>query len=229
MKKYVAEAMSGKQKALSLAADLAADWNEEEAKAFLRLMTQYKCAMMEIETRINLLKEEHMLEFGRAPVSSIKSRLKTPQSIKEKMSRKGLPITIDSMRENLNDIAGVRAICAFPEDVNTLAIALLRQDDITLLQKKDYIECPKENGYRSLHMIVTIPVYLANENKRVKVEIQLRTIAMDFWASLEHQLRYKSNAEFTPEMAKELYQCAQLSAELDNRMDRLRKSVQKDF
>ena len=222
----MAEATAGREKALSLAADLAAGWNEEEAKAFLRLMTQYKCAMMEIETRINLLNEEHILEFGRASVSSVKTRLKTPQSIKEKIMRKGFALTMDSIRENLNDIAGVRVICAFPEDVNTIAKALLRQDDITLLQKKDYIECPKENGYRSLHMIVNIPVYLANENKRIKVEIQIRTIAMDFWASLEHQLRYKSNVEFTPEMATELYQCAQLSAELDNRMDRLRKSVQ---
>jgi putative GTP pyrophosphokinase len=159
------------------------------------------------------------------PINSIKTRVKTLQSIKEKLERRNLAMTPESIRENLNDIAGVRVICAYPEDVYTLADALLRQDDITLLRKKDYIEHPKPSGYRSLHLIVTVPIYLSREKRQVKVEVQLRTIAMDFWASLEHQIRYKSNATFTEEVAQELFQCAQLSADLDKRMDRLRQSV----
>ena len=129
------------------------------------------------------------------------------------------------MEENLKDIAGVRVVCSFQADVYSLAEALLSQDDVTLLEKKDYIANPKPNGYRSLHMIVGIPIFLAHEKRMMKVEIQLRTIAMDFWASLEHQLRYKKDNEFTDEMAEELYQCGQLSADLDRRMDRLRKQT----
>lgn len=214
------------QRMMASVDDQTVEWVQKKTRELLHLMTHYKCAMMEIETRFNLLNEEYALEYGRTPINSIKTRLKTLPSIKEKMERRELPLTPDSIRENLNDIAGVRVICAFPEDVYTLAEALLRQDDITLLQKKDYIANPKGNGYRSLHMIVTVPIYLAHEKRQMKVEIQLRTIAMDFWASLEHQLRYKSDAEFTDDMAEELFRCAQLSAELDNRMDRLRKSVQ---
>ncbi len=132
---------------------------------------------------------------------------------------------MDSIEENLNDVAGVRIICSFPEDVYLLADALLSQDDIALVNIKDYIKNPKPNGYRSLHIIVAIPIFLAKEKRMMKVEIQLRTIAMDFWASLEHQLRYKKDVEFTEEMASELYLCAEKSAELDFRMDALRKSV----
>lgn len=215
------------QRMLSSVDDQTAEWAQQKAKELFHIMTHYRCAMMELETRFNLLNEEYALVHGRTPISSIKTRLKALPSIKEKMERRGFPMTLDSIRENLNDIAGIRVICAFPEDVYTLADALLHQDDIVLLKKKDYIEQPKANGYRSLHMIVTVPVYLANEKRHVKVEVQLRTIAMDFWASLEHQLRYKNDAEFTDDMAAELYQCAQASADLDNRMDRLRRSVQR--
>ena len=126
----------------------------------------------------------------------------------------------------MNDIAGVRVICAFPEDVYAIAESFLKQDDITLIEMKDYIKNPKPNGYRSLHLIVAIPIFLAHEKKMMKVEIQLRTIAMDFWASLEHQLRYKKDAEFTDEMAQELLECAEISSKLDIRMEALRKQVQ---
>jgi putative GTP pyrophosphokinase len=214
------------QKMLAVVDDRTAEWAQKKAQETFHLLTHYKCAMMEIETRFNLLNEEYALEHGRTPINSIKTRLKTLQSIKEKMERRQLAVTPDSIQENLNDIAGVRVICAYPDDVYILADALLRQDDITLIHKKDYIAQPKASGYRSLHLIVTVPIYLSRGKKQMKVEIQLRTIAMDFWASLEHQLRYKSNATFTEEMAEELFQCAQLSADLDNRMDRLRQSVQ---
>lgn len=202
------------------------EWAQKASTEFAKRMSYYKCAMLEVETRFNVLNEEYILEHGRAPVNSIKSRLKTLPSLREKLERKNIPFDVDTMEEQLNDIAGVRVICSFPEDVYTMANAFLAMDDIEVLQEKDYIKNPKPNGYRSLHLIVAIPVYLAGGKRMTKVEIQLRTIAMDFWASLEHQLRYKQDNEFTEEMATELYACAQLSAALDLRMDKLRKSIQ---
>ena len=141
------------------------------------------------------------------------------------MERKGIPVSISAIEENLNDVAGVRVICSFPEDVYNLAEALLKQDDITLIEKKDYIQNPKANGYRSLHLIVAVPIFLHSEKRSMKVEIQLRTIAMDCWASLEHQLHYKKTNEFTRGMEEELRECAKLSTDLDARMDRLRREA----
>ena len=198
----------------------------EQYDAFMKLMAYYRCAMMEIETKLNVLNQEFSLRYDRNPLSSIKSRLKSPASIREKLTRRGINVTIENIEACLNDVAGVRVICAFPEDVRTIANALLGQDDVELIERKDYILNPKENGYRSLHLIVAVPIYLAHEKRKMRVEIQLRTIAMDFWASLEHQLRYKKDVVFTDEMAKELKFCADLSAELDRRMDHLRESVQ---
>ncbi len=200
---------------------------EKQSKEFVKLMSYYKCAMMEIETKFNVLNEEYSLAHDRNPISSIKTRLKKPSSIKEKLERRGLEVSVENMEKNLTDIAGVRVICSFPEDVYTLAGALLQQDDVRLITMKDYIANPKQNGYRSLHMIVEIPIFLAQQKKMMRVEIQLRTIAMDFWASLEHQLCYKKDNEFTEDMAQELFECARKSAELDLRMDELRKNVQK--
>jgi len=205
--------------------DKALDWAKRKGVELQKLMAYYKCAMMEIETKFKVLNEEYSLQFDRNPISSIKCRIKKVPSILEKLERKGLPITVESIEENLNDVAGVRVICSFPEDVYTLANALLKQDDITLLERKDYIEAPKKNGYRSLHLIVSVPIFLHNEKKLMKVEIQLRTIAMDCWASLEHQLHYKKDKEFTSEMELELIECARLSMELDNKMDALRKQA----
>lgn len=189
---------------------------------FNKLMAYYRCAMMEIETKLQVLNEEFSLQYDRNPINSVKSRLKKPVSIKAKMDKRGLPMTVESIEKHLHDVAGVRVVCSFPKDVYTIAEALLSQDDITLLEKKDYIQNPKENGYRSLHLIVAVPIFLAKEKRIMRVEIQLRTIAMDFWASLEHQLRYKKDVTFTEEMADELLYCAQLSSELDQRMDSLR-------
>jgi putative GTP pyrophosphokinase len=198
---------------------------KEQVDNYKTLMAYYRCAMMEIETKFNVLNEEFSLALDRNPINSIKTRLKSFESIKEKLQRKGLPLKVNSIEENLNDVAGVRVVCSFPEDVYTLAEALLKQDDIVLIEKKDYIANPKENGYRSLHLIVSVPIFLAKEKRYMRVEIQLRTIAMDVWASLEHQIRYKKENEFTTEMAMELKKCAQLSAELDSRMDALREIV----
>ena len=195
------------------------------SKEFIKIMSYYKSAMLEIETRFQALNEEYLFEYERYPINSIKTRMKSLPSIQEKMIRRNIPFTLKDIEQQLNDIAGVRVICAFPADVYRMAEAFLKQDDIVLLQKKDYIAEPKANGYRSLHLIVEVPVHLAAGKRMTKVEIQIRTIAMDFWASLEHQLRYKQDVEFSDEMAAELYECAVLSAQLDNRMDNLRRSV----
>ncbi len=198
------------------------------AQNFSKMMSYYRCAMMEIETKFNVLNEEFSLRLDRNPISDIKSRIKSMFSIREKLQNRGLPFTLEAMEAHLHDIAGVRVVCSFPEDVYMLAEALLKQDDIKLLEKKDYIKNPKPNGYRSLHLIVTVPIFLAHEKREMRVEIQLRTIAMDFWASLEHQLRYKKDFAFTEEMANELLTCANLSAELDARMDAIRSKLQID-
>lgn len=202
------------------------EWSKQFTDPLRKLMAYYRCAMMEIETKFNVLNEEFSLRYDRNPISGVKTRLKSMESIRNKLEKKGLPVKVDSIENHLNDVAGVRVICAFPKDVYTLANALLAQDDISLLEKKDYIKNPKPNGYRSLHLIVTVPIFLAEEKRVMKVEIQLRTIAMDFWASLEHQLRYKKEFIFSEEMVEELKQCAEMSAELDARMDHIRSVVQ---
>ena len=196
-----------------------------QSHGFITLMSYYKCAMMEVETKLNVLNEEFSLRFDRNPINSIQSRLKSPVSIEEKLASKNLPMTLQTIEKNLNDIAGVRVICSFLEDIYLLADCLLGQDDITLIERKDYISNPKPNGYRSLHLIVQIPIYLQAGKRNIRVEIQLRTIAMDCWASLEHQLRYKKDLADTKQIARELHRCAVISAELDMRMDRLRKQL----
>lgn len=202
-------------------------WEEikEKSQPYIKLMSYYKCAMMEIETKFNVLNEEFSLQHDRNPISSIKCRLKSPDSIVNKLKKNSASYSLASVEEYVHDVAGVRVCCSFIEDVYMLADALLSQDDVTLIEKKDYIANPKPNGYRSLHLIVEIPIFLANEKRTMKVEIQLRTIAMDFWASLEHQLRYKKDFEFTQDMADELLSCAELSAALDRKMDALRDRV----
>ncbi len=189
------------------------------------LMAYFRCAIMEIETKLNVLNEEFSLRLDRNPISSIKSRLKKPISIKEKCDRKGIPFSLGNIENGIHDIAGVRVVCSFERDVYRIAEALLSQDDIELIERRDYIKNPKENGYRSLHLIVTVPIFLAHEKRIMKVEVQLRTIAMDFWASLEHQLYYKKDFSFTDDMRKELSDCAELSSRLDRRMDELRRLV----
>jgi putative GTP pyrophosphokinase len=201
-------------------------WTKGVLQKYNKLMAYYRCAIMEVETKFNVLNEEFSLRYDRNPISGIKSRLKRLDSIKEKLERRDLPFTLETVEEHIHDVAGVRVICSFVDDVYLLADALLKQDDITLLEKKDYIANPKPNGYRSLHLIVTVPIFLEHEKRIMQVEIQLRTIAMDFWASLEHQLRYKKDFEFTESMAKELQDCADLSAQLDARMDSLRAHVE---
>ena len=202
------------------------NWSKEIMQQYKRLMAYYRCAIMEVETKFNVLNEEFSLQYDRNPISGIKSRIKSLDSIKEKFERKNMFFNWETMEEHIYDVAGVRVVCSFVDDVYLLADALLKQDDVILLEKKDYIANPKANGYRSLHLIIEIPIFLEHEKRSMKVEIQLRTIAMDFWASLEHQLRYKKNYDFTEEMKKELQNCAELSAQLDLKMDSLRERVE---
>ena len=201
------------------------EWITEKSQPFRELMAYYKCAMMEVETKFNVLNQEFSVQYDRNPIESIRSRIKEPPSILDKLLRNKLPMTIESMEENLSDVAGVRVICSFIEDIYMLAGCLLKQDDVTLIRYKDYIKNPKENGYRSLHLIVQVPIFLAHKKKLMKVEIQLRTIAMDFWASLEHKLKYKKNRPDSELLTQELKECADMSAQLDERMEQIRKSV----
>lgn len=188
---------------------------------FDTLMAYYQCAIMEIETKFRVLDVEFSLQYDRNPIESIKSRIKSHESLIRKMRSRNIPLNLQAMEENITDIAGIRVICSFPEDIYTLAECLLRQDDITLIERKDYIQNPKESGYRSLHLIVEVPIFLQNQTRKMKVEVQLRTIAMDFWASLEHKLRYKKNIpdDMAHELAEELRMCAEQSASLDQRME----------
>ncbi len=187
---------------------------------YRELMSYYRCAMMEVETKFNVLNEELSLQYDRNPIESIKTRLKSPESIAEKLQRRGFPLTVESIEENLNDIAGVRVICSFPSDIYQLADAFLKQDDITLLQRKDYIAEPKPNGYRSLHLIVETPIFLHDQKRMMRVEVQFRTISMDWWASLEHKIRYKKDLPELDHVNRELFECAQMSAQLDARMEK---------
>ena len=190
-------------------------------------MAYYKCAIMEIETKFRVLNEQFSLEYDRNPIETIKTRLKSPDSIVKKLAKKDVPLTVESIEKNLNDIAGVRVICSFPEDIYVLADCLLQQDDIKLIEVKDYIKNPKPNGYRSLHLIVEIPIFLKDEKKNMRVEVQLRTIAMDFWASLEHKLSYKKDIPQDEEelLRRELLDCAQISADLDLRMEKIKNRI----
>lgn len=193
---------------------------------YKELMAYYRCAMMEVETKFRVLSENFSLEDDRNPIEAIKTRMKSPESISNKLRSRDLPLTIESIEENLNDVAGVRVICGFPGDIYRLAEAFLRQDDVTLIEKKDYIENPKRNGYRSLHLIVSVPIYLHDEKRHMRVEVQFRTIAMDWWASLEHQIRYKKEVTVTNAHAKELRDCAEQAALLDYRMEQLYNTIQ---
>ena len=195
------------------------------AMPYRELMSYYRCAMMEVETKFNVLNEELSLQYDRNPIETIKTRLKSPESILEKLHRKNYPVAFDSIEQNLNDIAGVRVICAFPSDIYQLEEAFLKQDDIRLVERKDYIANPKSNGYRSLHLIVEIPIFLHDHKRLMRVEVQFRTISMDWWASLEHKIRYKKGLQESDHVDQELFECAKMSAELDSRMEKLQQFV----
>ena len=203
---------------------------KENMKLSKKLMTYYSCALLEIETKFKVLNQQFSLEQEHNPIETIKTRLKSTESILEKLHRKSLPMDMAAVEENLYDVAGIRVICPFINDIYCLADCLLQQDDVTLIEKKDYIKNPKENGYRSLHLIVETPIFLQDEKRLMKVEVQLRTIAMDFWASLEHRMRYKKNLnpELSEMLSTELKDCAETSARLDIRMGRVKDVIEKN-
>jgi putative GTP pyrophosphokinase len=229
----------------NLMSDEVFDFIRENTMPFNELMAYYRCAIMEVETKFKVLNEQFSLQYDRNPIETIKTRIKSTEGIIKKANKKNIPFTMESIEQNIRDIAGVRVICSFTEDIYMLADCLLQQDDITLIEKKDYIKNPKESGYRSLHLIIEIPIFLQNEKRRMKVEVQLRTIAMDFWASVDHQLRYKktigadkdieaieaellkcaqtdSEAEI---LALELSDCANQLAQLDDKMEQIKKRI----
>ena len=197
----------------------------KQAKPFNKLLMQYRCAIMEVETKLKVLNNEFAQTYNRNPFESIQSRLKTPESIYDKLRRKGYPITVKNVEKYLSDVAGVRVICSFPDDIYRLAELFARQDDIILLKEKDYIKNPKDNGYRSLHLILNIPVFLSKGKKYMKVELQFRTIAMDFWASLEHKLKYKKDMENAEEIVARLKACAESIEALDYQMQEIRDQI----
>ena len=214
----------------SLLSDEFLDFVKRNNIPFETLISYYRCAIMEVETKFKVLNEQYALRYDRNPIESIKSRVKSYDSLLKKIRKKNVPLTLEAIEEQIWDIAGIRVICSFQDDIYLLANCLLQQDDIKLIEVKDYIKNPKPNGYRSLHLIVEIPIFLQDEKKNMKVEVQLRTIAMDSWASLEHKMKYKKNvpADQLEEISEELKHCADMSAELDERMQAVRTSIYKD-
>ncbi|MEG1524983.1 MAG: GTP pyrophosphokinase family protein [Clostridia bacterium] len=198
----------------------------ETVQPFRELMMYYECAMMEVKTKVEVLDKEFEVKYERNPVESIKMRLKRPLSILEKMDTLGLPRKIEYIQDNIHDIAGVRIICSFIEDIYAIAELLTRQDDITLLRTKDYIKNPKENGYRSLHLLVEVPIFLSDKKKPVCVEVQIRTIAMDFWASIEHKIKYKKDIGNLKAITESLRFCADNIASLDLEMQRIHHQIE---
>ena len=198
----------------------------KNGKKFRDLMTCYNCAIMEVETKFKVLNAEFSTLHDRNPIESIKSRLKDPISIYNKLKKLDKEVSITSIQENLYDVAGVRVICSFIDDVYFLADCISKQNDVEVVTIKDYIKNPKENGYRSYHMIIKIPIFYADEVKHIAVEIQFRTIAMDFWASLEHTIRYKKGIENNQEIEQELKECALSSHEWDEKMQKIRALIE---
>lgn len=191
------------------------------------LMMGYACAIKEINTKFEVLDTEFEVRYKRNPISSIETRLKSQTSILEKMARLGIAPSRENIENNLNDIAGIRVICSYIDDIYFLADALTKQDDIKLIKRKDYISNPKPNGYRSLHLIVSVPIFFAESSKEVKAEVQIRTIAMDFWASLEHQIKYKKNVKNADKVIARLKECADEIAHVDETMQQIRVEMDK--
>lgn len=192
---------------------------------FSQIMMMYDCAINEVKTKLENLDKEFAVKATRNPITAIKSRVKEPYSIFEKIKRKGFNYSEEVLMNDIHDIAGIRVVCAFVDDIYKIADYLVSQDDITLIKKKDYISNPKDNGYRSLHLVVEVPVFLSDRKQPMKVEVQIRTIAMDFWASLEHSIHYKKKVNETEEIISELKECADTIYETDIKMQSIREKL----
>lgn len=199
----------------------------EEVENWETLMFLYGAALRQVSTKIDILNEEfaHIHKYN--PIEHVKSRIKEPQSIVKKLKRQGREVSIENMLRYINDIAGVRIICSFTSDIYRIADMLARQADLKVLELTDYLAQPKASGYRSYHMLVTVPVYLSDGVMDTKVEIQIRTIAQDFWASLEHKIYYKFEGDGPDYISKDLQDCAKMVAELDEKMLSLNEAIQK--
>ncbi len=197
----------------------------KQAKDFKILMMKYDCALYEVRTKLEVMDKELSLRNNRNPFESIKMRIKTPISIYNKLQSKGIDFNLENIENHLSDIAGIRVICSFVDDIYMLADCLANQDDIRVIQRKDYIENPKASGYRSLHLIIEVPIFLTQEKEIMKVEVQFRTIAMDFWASLEHKMKYKKNIENQDVISDDLKFSADLINQLDLRMQQIREKI----
>lgn len=197
---------------------------------FFELLTEYECAALEVETKFKVLNLSFSMNGEKNPIESIKTRVKSPESIIGKLDRLGLPMELESITNHLFDVAGVRVVCSFIDEIYRLEEKLLAQEDVELVQRKDYIKNPKPSGYRSLHLIIRTPIYTEDGRKNMVVEVQMRTIAMDFWASLEHKLRYKKNldANTLKRLGEELERCAAESARLDTRMQDIKNEIEKE-
>ena len=197
----------------------------ETFQDYLELQQKYSAAIKEICTKLEILNEDFKVKYDHNPIHHIESRLKSPQSMFNKLRKNGMDISFKSAMENLHDIAGIRVICCYKDDVYRVAELLLMQNDISPIQKKDYIRNPKENGYRSLHLVVTVPIFLSNKTEHVAVEVQFRTIAMDMWASLEHKLRYKQKKVLPEDIKNELKNSADEIADIDERLQEIHKKI----
>ena len=198
----------------------------ETAVEYKELRMMYACAIKEVQTKFEVLETEFKVRYQRNPISSIQTRLKSSSSIIEKMIRKGVPFSMENLEQQIQDLAGIRVICSYVDDIYALANALTSQDDITLLEEKDYIRNPKPNGYRSLHLIVSVPVFFSQQKRQIKVEVQIRTIAMDFWASLEHQMKYKREIPDQQHIVAQLKSCAEDIARVDMEMMNIRRRLE---
>ena len=196
---------------------------------YRELMMMYTCAIKEVRTKFEVLDTEFSVRFERNPISAIRTRLKHTNSIVGKLEKNNLAFSLKNIEMYVNDVAGIRVVCSYIDDIYEIANSLLAQDDITLVKRKDYIVYPKPNGYRSLHLIVKVPVFFANEKKDMKVEVQIRTIAMDFWASLEHQLKYKQDIPNQNEIVAQLKNCADVIASTDEEMLGIRQKIEAGY
>lgn len=201
---------------------------QEELERLKILMSYYQCALLTVETKFRVLSEQFSLNYDRNPIEMIKTRLKSPESIRDKIVRRNWALGLETIENTLSDVAGIRVVCSFIDDIYRVEECLLRQDDVRLIAKKDYIKNPKESGYRSLHLLIEVPIFLQNEKKEMKVEVQLRTIAMELWANLEHKLRYKKDISEEAAMVttEELFECAEMSALLDLKMQRVHDIIE---
>ena len=197
-----------------------------QVESWEEVLLVYRSALKKVNTKLEILNDEFQHVHKYNPIEHIKSRIKTSESIVKKLKRKGYESTIENMLEYVDDIAGIRIICSFSSDIYQIAEMLANQNDIKVISIKDYIKNPKASGYKSYHMLVTVPVYLSNKVVETKVEIQIRTVAMDFWASLEHKIHYKFEGNAPEHIKEELVECARMVSDLDIRMMSLNEQIQ---